>query len=102
MSKIMNFRNAPESTITLSVTAASSFTALAIVPGEDLLVQNCGSNLAYIRFGAESLTATAASLPILPNGAFITRRDELRDLYFAAICDSGNTTIMKVTPGSGS
>lgn len=102
MSKLMTFRNTPGSTISLGVTQTSSFTALAVAAGEDLLITNSGTKLCYVNIGAESVLATTASLPILAASAFVTRRDQLRDLYFAAICDSGETTTLKVTVGTGS
>lgn len=102
MTKLMAFVADPEATVTLSCTATSSFTnLLAATQASEFLVQNTGTALAYVKFGAQSLTATAASLPVLPGSGFVTRRDALIDLFFAGKCDAGNSTILKVTPGTG-
>lgn len=85
----------------IDVTATSKTIALPSL-GLDLYINNTGtSNVAYIRFGAESpLTASGADFPIRAASSQLLRRN-ITDLYLAAVCDTGATTTLKVSSGNG-
>ena len=87
---------------TLAVTQTSANVA---IPGPEargltLLISNVGSAWAYIRTGESGVTAdTAAGMPIGPG---TTQSLDLSDsTHLAAICATGQTTTLYLTPGEG-
>lgn len=95
------FKPCDGSTVSLSVTSVSSNAYLGSISSSTFLLTNPGSSLCYTRFGVSGVAATIADLPLLPNSAIVVSRNAMRDLYLAAITDSGSTTTLKGTPGNG-
>ena len=71
--------------------------------GATVLLTNAGNSLCYVEFGPTSATtrATTAGLPVLANSAYTISRDVINDLFCSAVCDSGASTTLKITPGTG-
>lgn len=85
-------------TRSFDVTATSKSIALPSI-GEDLYISNPGSKIGYIRFSPVSgVAATGADFPVIA-GDKICLRKSLSDLYMSAVCDTGETTTIKVSSG---
>lgn len=91
------------STISFSCTSVTSAAQSLGNVGSDLLLTNIGESVAYVNFGTLStITAATTDLPVPAGTQFTRPRDVISELYAAAICDSGATTTLKITPGTGS
>lgn len=82
-------------TQSISATTASSSITLNASPGNTVLIQNTGSNTAYIKGGA---TATTADLPLQPGWAILLNYPPGQ--VVSAITASSTTTLL-VTKGLG-
>lgn len=98
-----SFQGIAGSTVSLSVTSTSSRVSLAnSAKRQQLLVTNTGSGLCYFRITSSTGSAVVTDIPVLPGSAqtfSIPVSDS--DTHIAAICDSGVTTTLKATLGSG-
>lgn len=101
MSARFPFSFASGTTVSLSVTQASSNVALTLQhPGTDTVrLANLGPSKCYVRFAPTVGTATATTsdlcLPVGVETFFV------KGTYIAAICDTGETCTLKATPGNG-
>lgn len=82
----------------LSVTDATGRVALA-AKGAVALVQNRGASWVYFKFGDATVVATTSDTPLGP-GAGIAM-DQGTFTHIAAICDSTETSTIKITTGGG-
>jgi hypothetical protein len=96
------FNATPNSTFNLTVTSVSSSVFLNGSAGSNALVTNTGSSKCYVRLGASGIAAATSDMTVLSNSALVLTRDVIRDLYAAAISESGESTTVKVTLGTGS
>ncbi len=87
------------STVAVSATAASSAQTL---PADALCLelQNDGNSTCFVRWGASAQTAVTTDYPVLPGQSKIVSCDQ-GTLSVAAICASGESTTLYVTPGVG-
>lgn len=95
------FKPLPGSGRQVNVSATSTSLALPSVGGS-IYLANVGSNIAYTRFGTVSaITALGSDFPLPVGSIQVVGRDTLRDLYMAAVTDTGLTTTLKICSGSG-
>ncbi len=95
---VMPFR--PTGTVSLSAGTTSASVTLA-GGGDSVVVTNLASSLAYIRFGGDSsVTASAADMPVLPNGRVMLGVNSLIS-YGAAVLVSGSGSVL-FSRGDGS
>ncbi|MDE2098062.1 MAG: hypothetical protein KGL39_12485 [Patescibacteria group bacterium] len=89
----------PYGTVSLSVTDASGNVGFAVAT-DTALIQNTGANTAYFkRHLLSNGTAATTDTPLQAGAAICVRQDTFA--YLAAICDTGKTTTLKITSGSG-
>lgn len=95
------FRHLSGTSQVISVAAGPLNAQLQSNIGNAVLLTNLGTNQCYVEFGATSATtrATVAGLPIEGGQRLLVARDALRDLFVSAICDSGESTTLKITVG---
>ena len=87
-------------TVSVSATASTASAAISINRASTLVVSNTGSSLAYVSWGAGSATATTSDYPVLSGSKEpVTIPNTVT--HVAAICDSGESTTVKFTPGRG-
>lgn len=88
-------------TVSISATDTSGSTTISMNHGGSLVVTNSGSSLCYISFGQGSApTATTSDYPVLATSQqTITVPEDVT--HVAAICESGDTTTVKFSPGEG-
>ncbi len=114
-SNVFVINSQPGETIPLSVSNTStnvSFALLASVRNYDVMVQNAGSKIAFIQFGATSDTVaqvpgtngTLGATPILPGAIYSLQKnsDAVQNGYCAAICAGADTTTLYFTSIQGS
>ena len=93
------FNPAYGSTQTLTPAAASANVVIdADKTSKNLLIQNTGANIAFVRVGAGAQTATAADLPIPAGKSLVITKDQSHD-NLAHISAAGTTLL--VTRGEG-
>lgn len=63
-------------------------------------VTNLGADVAYVRTGTGSITATTADYPVLPLSQ-VSLSKVYDDDRLAAVCGSGATTSLHIIPGEG-
>lgn len=100
------FKARDRSTVSLAVTDASGSRQFNMQQGDEFAVRvaNLGAKTAFVRFGPSDVTAAIPSGATkgdvaLPAGAveiFSTQQP-----YLAAICATGETTTLYITPGEG-
>ena len=93
----------PGVTQTLAVTATTGNVALGGT-GSQVLIQNAGSDYAFVNFGDSSVTASVtfptASVPVRPSSSLlVTVPDTFTTV--AAICLATKTTTIYITRGNG-
>lgn len=101
MSYAKSFRPIPAGTSSLSATDATGNVEVT-KPARDLLITNMDTaNPAYIEFGSASTLAAAVAtgMPLLASSQMVISGEGVTRV--AAICDSGKTAVIKVTPGVG-
>ena len=94
--------NVTGSTINISATSTSAsytFTSPIAANSPNCQIYNAGPNLAFMRWGVSTQTAVATDTPI-PVGAILNFFKGQSDT-FAAICASGQTATIYITPGAG-
>jgi hypothetical protein len=90
----------PAGTASLAAGTASASVALA-GGGDSLLVTNASAATAFVRLGADpTVAATAADMPVLPNGRALLGVNPLIT-YAAALLTTGSGTVF-FTRGDGS
>lgn len=92
-----NSFNVNSITVSLSVSGTSARVAYG-VSRQNIVIQNAGTSVAFVRSGDSSVTATTSHLPILP-GAIMTLSREITDTHLAAI--SGTSTTLYITSADG-
>lgn len=93
----------PAFTQNIAVTATSgqiTFAAGQGLEAQTVRILNTGSNLAFVRWGVGTQTAVATTDMPIAAGATEVFTKGLAD-HLAAICTSGQTTTLYVTPGEG-
>ncbi len=86
-------------TVSISATSVNAQGTLTFNSAQ-ARIANTGTNVAFVRWGATAQTATTADMPILPGTVEVFSKDPSH-LNFAAICASGETATVRVTPGEG-
>lgn len=101
-------------TVPLSVTASSSsvtFALQASINNYDVIIQNAGTKVAFVAFGAGATTATVPgtsgtknAFPILPGAVYTMQKgsDAFKADTCAAICGGADTTTLYFTSIQGS
>lgn len=87
---------------TVSLSAGTSSSAIALVGGGDsVVVTNISASLAYVRFGADpSVSASTSDMPVMANARTMLSVNFLVS-YAAALLASGSGTVL-FTRGDGS
>jgi hypothetical protein len=88
-------------TVNLAVTATTGNVAI-VGSSNQLLLTNAGGNDCFIELGTASTqeAATTTGMPVLARDKILITRNLDQD-YIAAICASGQTTTLYITPGEG-
>ena len=87
-------------TVSISATASNANASITMGNNSALMVTNTGTALCYTRWDDSAPTATTSDVPI-PAGASIVFSVPDGVTHVAAICDSGESTTIKFTPGEG-
>lgn len=95
----MAFIFSAQSATTLSMAVSQTSTSVTLSGvGNAVLLTNTGTNPAYVQFlNTSPAIATGAGIPVIAAQPIVVRRDVISDLYIGAVCDSGQTTTLKVT-----
>lgn len=87
-------------TVSLGGTDSSANTSIDMDNATSVMIYNKGSSTAYVKWDKSSATATTADCPI-PAGAQVVFSASNQATSLAVICESTETTTIKITPGRG-